>query len=64
MKPIEDENSPNPILKKCYAILEPLTKAVPGLTQGIYYMAKVKYILGDPDAAKIILSKILEMKTV
>ena len=60
MKPIEEENSPNRLLKKCNAILEPLTKAVPGLIQGIYYLAKVKYILGDTDAAKINLSKILD----
>jgi hypothetical protein len=60
LKPIEDENSPNRILKKCNAILEPLTKAVPGLIQGIYYLAKVKYILGDTDGAKINLSKILD----
>ena len=45
-KPIEDGHSPNPILKKCGAILEPLTKAVPGLIQGIFYLAKVKYISG------------------
>ena len=40
--------------------MEPLTKAVPGLIQGIYYLAKVKYISGETDSAKINLSRILE----
>ena len=52
--------SPSPILKKCGAILEPLTEAVPGLIQGIYYLAKVKYISGETDAAKIALQRILD----
>lgn len=47
IKPIEEGHAPNPILKKCSTILEPLTKAVPGLIQGIYYLAKVKYISGN-----------------
>jgi len=40
--------------------LEPLTKAVPGLIQGIFYLAKVKYISGETDPAKINLQRILE----
>ncbi len=47
------------ILKKCGDILELLTKAVPGLIQGIYYLAKVKYNSGETDAAKIALQRIL-----
>lgn len=58
--PIEDGHTPSPILKKCGAILEPLTKAVPGLIQGIFYLAKVKYISGETDAAKINLQRILD----
>ncbi len=58
--PIEDGHSPSPILKKCGAILEPLTKAVPGLIQGIYYLAKVKYISSETDAAKLNLQRILD----
>jgi tetratricopeptide repeat protein 21B len=48
------------ILKKCGSILEPLTKAVPGLIQGIFYLAKVKYISGETDAAKVALQRILD----
>ncbi len=40
--------------------MEPLTKAVPGLIQGIFYLAKVKYISGETDHAKLSLSRILE----
>ncbi len=58
--PIEEGHAPNPILKKCGAILEPLTKAVPGLIQGIFYLAKVKYISGEADASKLNLQKILD----
>ena len=59
--PIEVGHAPSPILKKCGAILELLTKhsAVPGLIKGIYYLAKVKYISGETDAAKIALQRIL-----
>ena len=60
IQPIEEGHTPSPILKKCGAILEPLTKAVPGLIQGIFYLAKVKYISGETDSAKISLSRILE----
>ena len=40
--------------------MEPLTKAVPGLIQGIFYLAKVKYISGEIDAAKVALQRILD----
>lgn len=56
----EGNATPNPILKKCNTILEPLTKAVPGLIEGIYYLAKVKYISGETDSAKINLQRILD----
>jgi tetratricopeptide repeat protein 21B len=50
----------HPILKKCNAILEPLTKATPGLVQGLYYLAKVKFVCGKTEQAKICLDKVLE----
>ncbi|CAF0765805.1 unnamed protein product [Brachionus calyciflorus] len=58
--PLEDGQPINSILKKCGAILEPLTKAVPGLIQGIFYLAKVKYISGEVDSAKVNLQRILD----
>ena len=40
--------------------MEPLTKAVPGLIHGIYFLAKVKYISGEVDPAKVNLQRILD----
>jgi len=37
---------PPPLLKRCAAVLDPLTKSVPGLLEGLYLMAKVKYLSG------------------
>ena len=36
----------SPVLSKCLTILDPVKKTVPGLLQGHYYMAKVKFIMG------------------
>lgn len=36
----------SPMLKRCAAVLDPLTKAAPGLLQGLYLMAKVRYLSG------------------
>lgn len=35
-----------PLLKRCAAVLDPLTKTVPGLMEAQYLMAKVKYLAG------------------
>lgn len=37
---------PPPLLKRCAAALDPLTKSVAGLLEGLYLMAKVKYLSG------------------
>lgn len=37
---------PPPLLKRCAAVLDPLTKSVAGLLEGLYLMAKVKYLSG------------------
>lgn len=37
---------PPPLLKRCAAVLDPLTKSVTGLLEGLYLMAKVKYLSG------------------
>ena len=36
----------NPILKRCNQVLDPLTRAVPGLLEALYLMGKVKYLAG------------------
>lgn len=35
-----------PVLSRTLTILDPIVKTVPGLLQGHYYMAKVKYAMG------------------
>ena len=37
----------SPVLNKCLTILDPVVKTIPGLLQGHYYMAKVKFIMGE-----------------
>ncbi|KXJ11499.1 tetratricopeptide repeat protein 21B [Exaiptasia diaphana] len=49
-----------PLLKRCAAVLDPLTKTVPGLLNAQYLMAKVKYLAGEVDSAKSMLSHCLE----
>lgn len=58
--PIEPGQTPDPIFKKCSNILDPLTKAVPGLIPAIFYLGKVKYLAGENDAAKAHLQKIID----
>ena len=36
----------NPTLKRCNQVLDPLTRAVPGLLEALYLMGKVKYLAG------------------
>lgn len=35
-----------PLLKRCAAVLDPLSKTVPGLLNAQYLLAKVKYLAG------------------
>ncbi|CAH3021819.1 unnamed protein product [Porites evermanni] len=51
---------PPPLLKRCAAVLDPLTKSVTGLLEGLYLMAKVKYLSGETDAAKSLLIHCLD----
>jgi len=50
----------NNALRKCNLILEPIVKTVPGLMQAIYMLAKVKYISGDIENAKVVLQRCLD----
>lgn len=61
--PTEAQNPgqpPPPLLKRCAAVLDPLTKSVPGLLEGLYLMAKVKYLSGEIDSAKAMLVHCLD----
>lgn len=46
---------PPPLLKRSAAVLDPLTKSVPGLLEGLYLMAKVKYLSGIYDTVYIVI---------
>ena len=35
-----------PLLKRCAAVLDPITKSISGLLEGLYLMARVKYLSG------------------
>ena len=46
------DHTPSPVLVKAQRALESLTKTAPGLIEGVYLLAKVKYLSGAIDAAK------------
>ena len=45
-QPLQTGQQVSPILKRCHQVLDPLTRAVPGLMEGLYLIAKVKYLAG------------------
>lgn len=49
-------------MRKSSGILEQLTKAVPGLLEGLFLLAKVKYLSGDTNEAKIVLRRIIDQE--
>ncbi|XP_063424970.1 tetratricopeptide repeat protein 21B-like [Mytilus trossulus] len=59
--PVASGQSVNPVLKKCNQVLEPLTRAVPGLLEALYLMGKIKFLAGDIDAAQGMLNHCLEV---
>ncbi|CAF4863322.1 unnamed protein product, partial [Rotaria socialis] len=62
LKPVESGQSLNPSLRKSAGILEQLTKAVPGLLEGLFLLAKVKYLSGDTAEAKSVLRRIIDQE--
>ncbi|XP_064595299.1 tetratricopeptide repeat protein 21B-like isoform X2 [Liolophura sinensis] len=50
----------DPTLKRCSQILDPLTRAVPGLLEGLYLMGRVKFLLGEIDSAQSTLQHCLD----
>ena len=46
LQPVQTGQQVSPILKRCHQVLDPLTRAVPGLMEGLYLIAKVKYLAG------------------
>lgn len=58
--PQQPSQTPHPVLKRCLQILDPLTRTMPGLQEGVYLMAKVRFLSGDMDAAQSALRSCLE----
>ncbi|XP_060575597.1 tetratricopeptide repeat protein 21B-like isoform X3 [Ruditapes philippinarum] len=61
-KPVGPGQVVNPVLKKCNQVLDPLTRAVPGLLEALYLMGKVKYLSGDVDAAQSTLQHCIDVE--
>lgn len=47
LQPVGPGQAVNPVLKKCNQVLDPLTRAVPGLLEALYLMGKVKFLSGE-----------------
>lgn len=62
IQPIEPGQAPDSSLRKSSGILEQLTKAVPGLLEGLFLLAKVKYLSGDNNEAKNVLRRIIDQE--
>ncbi|CAM4741593.1 unnamed protein product [Rotaria magnacalcarata] len=62
LKPVESGQALDPSLRKSAGILEQLTKAVPGLLEGLFLLAKVKYLSGDTAEAKSVLRRIIDQE--
>ncbi|PVD35924.1 hypothetical protein C0Q70_02893 [Pomacea canaliculata] len=58
--PIQKGQPVNPVLKKCYMVLDPLTRSVPGLMEGLFLITKVKYLSGDIESAQSTLQHCLD----
>ena len=62
LNPVESGQTLDPSLRKSSGILEQLTKAVPGLLEGLFLLAKVKYLSGDTNEAKNVLRRIIDQE--
>lgn len=51
-EPPQEGDAAAPVLSECAVILDALTKAAPGLLEGVFMLARIKYLSGDTDAAK------------
>ncbi|GFN94695.1 tetratricopeptide repeat protein 21b-like [Plakobranchus ocellatus] len=58
--PVTSGQPVSPVLKRCHQVLDPLTRAVPGLMDGLFLIAKVKFLAGDIAAAQTTLQHCLD----
>ncbi|XP_062519917.1 tetratricopeptide repeat protein 21B-like isoform X2 [Corticium candelabrum] len=53
-------HTPSDVLTRCNGILDPLTRAAPGILEGVYYLAKVKFLMGDISGAQMTVQHCLD----
>ncbi|XP_041371664.1 tetratricopeptide repeat protein 21B-like [Gigantopelta aegis] len=58
--PVTSGQAIDVVLKRCHQVLDPLTRAVPGLMESVYLIGKVKFLAGDIDAAQTTLQHCLD----
>lgn len=52
--------TPSEILTRCAGILDPLTRGAPGILEGVYCLARVKFLSGDIEGAQLTVQHCLE----
>ncbi|ELU05036.1 hypothetical protein CAPTEDRAFT_159405 [Capitella teleta] len=60
-QPIGPGLPPSPVLRRSGQILDPLTRAFPGLMEALYLQGKIKFLAGDVEAAQSTLQHCLEV---
>ena len=50
----------SPILSRCTSILEPITKAMPGLLEALYLLSRVRFLSGQTESAQSSLQHCLD----
>ncbi|BFZ22635.1 hypothetical protein BsWGS_25674 [Bradybaena similaris] len=58
--PVTSGQPVSPVLKRCNQVLDPLTRATPGLMEGLFLIAKVKFLSGDISTAQTTLQHCLD----
>ena len=49
---------PHPVLKRCAQVLDPMTRAVPGLMEALYLLGKVKFLSGELSLRVVTFSRV------
>ena len=60
LQPSEAGQPASPLLARCAQVLDPVTKAVPGLLEGLFLLGKVKFLSGQTEPAQSILQRCLD----
>ncbi|XP_052258735.1 tetratricopeptide repeat protein 21B-like isoform X2 [Dreissena polymorpha] len=61
-KPVTPGQAVNPVLKRCNQVLDPLTRAVPGLLEALFLMGHVKFLAGEVEPAQSTLQHCIEVE--